>query len=160
MADIDIDTIFISSPVHGKRYSSVAHRVWRDVAAAIATAAAAACWPRRLNTSICFGCCRCFYFIFIITCTFHRVATKAVVTGVVPSPPPGTCLHFFYTEGSAFPTQVDFRRILLTRALSGVACCVPPSFGMHNVNVSACSFFTNMEELLGPLPSTAVFSSV
>ena len=33
-------------------------------------------------------------------------------------PPPGTCLHFYHAEGSAFPLLVDFHRTLLTHALA------------------------------------------
>ena len=48
----------------------------------------------------------------------QRPSGQAVVTGVVPSPPPVRALHFYRAWGSAFPLLVVFHRMLLTHALA------------------------------------------
>ena len=74
-----------------------------------------------------------FFFSFFFFFFFHHFYFPTQLVGgftlsdlmykpwsqVSPNPPgPGTCLHFFRAEGSAFPLLVGFHRMLLTHALS------------------------------------------
>ena len=54
---------------------------------------------------------------FSISLLLFSLWTKAVVTGVVPPPPPGPCLHFYRPDCSAFPPPAYFRRILPAHSL-------------------------------------------
>ena len=57
--------------------------------------------------------------LFLLSPFYFPASGQAVVSGVVPSSPRYTRgSNFYRAEGSAFPLLVDFRRMLLTRALA------------------------------------------
>ena len=58
------------------------------------------------------------YFFFSILTFYFPASGQAVVTGVVPSPPPVRAFNFYRAYGSPFPLLVDFHRMLLTHAFA------------------------------------------
>ena len=64
------------------------------------------------------GCCL-LLLVADVSPFYFPASGQAVVSGVVPSSPRYTRgSNFYRAEGSAFPLLVDFRRMLLTRALA------------------------------------------